>query len=288
MAYYCFQLCFAPLAGLERPIKIIQHDEANSHIVQGCSHCFLIFERLQLLVGRLIAVQSFREPVLSVIDVGYVDFEAGEAPLVACLKKYLSRAFPRPKCPLIIAEQNQRLDSTAQGSAHLFEFSGLLETSYSKLKHFDGRRKLTGEPKRIRLGPVSKAQSLRILDLFSYGERSVSEPESSFRIYPDFLPNRFSELPNDGALKKGRPAGEPGPKRGTVLMLPKLDQQRSSLRRFDGFGVHQNPRSSSFVRRRLRQRMRMKPIEPFAIPSFFATSSYGIAGAVKNSIRISS
>ena len=105
-------LCEPPglFIGAQGAFVVIQHDQAYRHVVKDSNDGFCIFAGKQLGTGPLVALQGFAEAVLAMKDVSYVDFQACQANIVAGASEDLSRPLRRRMCPLIFAQQDQRLD----------------------------------------------------------------------------------------------------------------------------------------------------------------------------------
>src|SRR4051812_24952790 len=108
--------------------------------------------RRQLPIGVLIRGQSFREAILAMINVSHIDFESREAQLVAARDE--DRPSPRrlAKRMIVLAQQREGLDGTADGPADLRRQICLFEMGYSSQKEFHRRFVLPLVPERVRFG----------------------------------------------------------------------------------------------------------------------------------------
>ena len=88
-------------------------------------------------MSPLVVRQGFFESVLAMEDIPDIILETRDAPRLAHLRKDLPRALRSLEGPVVLSQQNQRLDGTAQRARGFFpDFQGLVEFN-SLLVMFD-------------------------------------------------------------------------------------------------------------------------------------------------------
>src|SRR2546429_6806381 len=85
--------------------KIIQADQADSHVAEDDGDSLGVFVWHQFSVSALVMRDRLFETVLAVIDVPDVYFQAGQAPLVVQTRKKFSPPPPSPKTPVGLTPQ---------------------------------------------------------------------------------------------------------------------------------------------------------------------------------------
>src|SRR5260370_8590853 len=174
--------------------KIIQTDQADSHVAEDNGDAFGVFVRHQFGVSALIVRDRFFEPVLAVIDVPDVDFQAGQAPWIVQTRKYLPGAISGLKRPVVLAQEDHRLDRTAQSPRGFAPNAQRLVKAESLLMVLDGGPIIAGGIKSVRLCPQTKRQNLFPPQPFRDDHLGLIQVKCFLRAYTDFLNDQLREL----------------------------------------------------------------------------------------------
>ena len=220
------------------------------------------------------------------VDVAEVDFDVREALAVAELRENLLGAFGSFKRLVITPQQDQRLNGRDERATFLGGVADPAKNPESLLVEDQSLAIVAEDADAVALGSQSTAEYFLVAKATGDDDGRLNERERLFGIDTQPGTSHFIELLADRFPIQLSPREISSARRG-VAELGNLAQQlfaqrRCSLRRF-----HEKPAFSNSLRARSRQRWRMKPIEPVAIPRARATSAYGRAGSSKKSMRIS-
>src|SRR5258708_592671 len=174
--------------------KIIQTDQADCHVAEDDGDSFGVFVRHQFGVSALIVRDRFFEPVLAVIDVPDVDFQAGQAPRIVQTRKYLPGAAGSQKRLVVLAHEDHRLDGTAQSPRGFVPNAQRLVKAESLLMVLDGGPIISGGIKSVRLGAQTKGQNFLAAQTFRDEHGGFSQVESFLSADADFLNDQLREL----------------------------------------------------------------------------------------------
>jgi len=123
----------------------------------------------------------------------------------------------------------------------------------------------------VRLGPQCCSFGSFVFQLLRNSDGGIGEAERPWHIHPDLLPHFFSEFRHYIGVEKSAVPGEKLISAGIAGQACQLVQQLLPIGLASGRS-HRKPLSSSCSRIFFRQRPRMKPIDPEAMPSSLATS----------------
>src|SRR5260370_12988864 len=174
--------------------KIIKTDQADCHVAEDNGDAFGVFVRHQFGVSALVVCDRFFEPVLAVIDVPDVDFQASQAPWIVQTRKYLPGAISGLKRPVVLAHEDHGLDGTAQSPRGFIPNAQRLVKPESLLMVLDGGPIIAGGIKSVRLGAQTKRQNLFPAQTFRDEHGGLSKVKCFLRAYTDFLNDQLREL----------------------------------------------------------------------------------------------
>jgi hypothetical protein len=147
------------LITLERAGKVIQADQAHRHVAKDDGDALGVFVRQQASVSALVVSDGFLETILAVKDVAEVDFKPRETPRVVETGEDFLGAVCRFEGFIVLTQQDERLDGTAQSARGLFldlrrivQFDGLFVM-------FDRRGVISAGVERISLGAQTQSQT---------------------------------------------------------------------------------------------------------------------------------
>ena len=180
------------------------------------------------------------------------DVEARDAHGVALRFEQRPRAFGRCQSLVITANEHERLKRGTQGSGELGVVLELLERGNRLDVMLDRELIVAAHRERVRLRACAQREQMRVADLVGDRRRLLGTRQRAMEVDAQQLSRLL-----DQALRLRLVAGA-GP-----------------LHRRRGNGYRHRPIPSRADRRRSRQRLRRKPIDPVATPSADATSLYG-------------
>ena len=275
------------LVGGEGARKIVQGDQTNRHVVERDREAFGIPQRDQGFIGALVTSEAFLKAVLAVVDVAEIDFDVREALAVAELRENLFGAFGGFKRLVVTPQQDQRLNGRNERATFLGGVADPAKNLESLLVEDQSLAIVAEDADTVALGSQGTAEYFLAAKATGDDDGRLNERERLLGINTQPGATHFVQLLADG-LPIQLSAREKSSTRSPVAEFRKFAEQLfverpCSLRR-----SHEKPAFSNSLRARSRQRWRMKPIEPVAIPRVRATSAYGRAGSSKKSMRISS
>ena len=96
--------------------------------------------------------------ILTVIDIGRIQLQSRSAPVVAQVRKDLTRFLSRRTRTLILAQQDECLDGTAERPAYLSRQTRNFKFGYRSFEELHCRFAITFEPECVRLGSKTAAE----------------------------------------------------------------------------------------------------------------------------------
>src|SRR5262249_40692660 len=135
--------------GVQGLCIVIQHDLANSNVVESRDNSLNIPIRQQLRIGPFVALECLTEPVLPMEEVADVDLKASKAGDVARSKKDFPCMVRCSVRSIILAQQDERLNRTAQGASGFNRVTHLLKQRDRSSMEFGCRPILAQAPQGI-------------------------------------------------------------------------------------------------------------------------------------------
>src|ERR1700722_3737616 len=284
-------MLFTGLAGSRVRIqgfgKHVQADVASGHVAEDRGDGLGIVLQRRGMIGALVRGQGLLETILPVINVSKVDIEASQPQRISLAGEYPASARLRCEGPIVFTHKDERLNGTAQGAGHLVGLSGGFEKGCGLLVMVSGSGVLALDVKDICFCPQSGGFGFLVFQFLRNSDGSIGEMQGARHIHSYLLYYFCGEFGDDFGLQqravlleKLLPAGIVGE---TCQFLQQLLAIGLASRLAVGLGAsvvlrllsnwgHWNPFSSSSWRIFFRQRPGMKPIDPEAMPSSFATS----------------
>ena len=228
--------------------------------------------RQQPLVGLLVAVDRFLETVLAVVDVPDVQLQAGEAQLIALAGEDLAGLDRRLLGPLVLAEQDERLDRGAEGPAHLRGLPDLAEQPGRLLVVLDGRLVLVERIQGVALCAQALGERLGAPEPAGDELGGLREGQGLFDVDPDPLGHDLAQPRHRFTTEQLGMLREELAPAAVVRELRQLRVQPFVAGARRRGHLHRKPIFSRCRRRRVKHRPRMNAIDPVASPRLRATS----------------
>src|SRR6202521_1241049 len=182
----------SPVGG-QGPRKIIQADQADSHIAEDDCDSLRVFVWHQFGVSALVVRDRLFETVLAVIDVSNVYFQTGQAPWIVQTRKNFSRTVRSLKRLVVLTREDHRLDRTAQSPRGFVPNAQRLVKPHSLLMVLDGGAVIAGGIESVCHCAQPKRQSLFPAQAFRDKHCGLSQVKCFLRAYADFLDHQLRE-----------------------------------------------------------------------------------------------
>src|SRR5277367_2932796 len=179
---------------IERLGKIVQADEAHGHVVEGDGGALPIFVMGERFVGTLVVEHGFFETVLAVEDVADVVVETGDAAGFADLREDFSRAFGRFESAVVFAEQDQRLDGTAEGAGCFFPIAEGLVPFDGLFVMLDGGAIVSAGVESVCFGAGAEGEVFFASQFAADQDGGFGKVQRFFSVYADFFQYQIREL----------------------------------------------------------------------------------------------
>ena len=191
-------------------------------LCRTAADAFDIMEYHQALVGALVAFERLDQPILAMKDIGDVQVQPRQAVVVAQRCEDVAGTVGGTMCPLVLAEQHQRLDGGAERPADFRGVAGSFEQRGRLVEQPDRRREVVQEPVCVRPRPKRPRHRDIITEPFRDEKRRLGDRLGLVDIHAHALTHAVGQLLHDGAVDEG----------GVIVNEPACGSRHRGARRF--------------------------------------------------------
>ncbi len=266
--------CARRFVGGERFAKVVERCERDRLVVNDVQQTVGIAERGQRLVRALVARHRFGKPVLPVHQVADRVVEPCQAKHVALIGEELASALTRLERLVVASEQQQRLHAGAERPGQFRPIADALEGGNCPGVEIGGVLIAATDREGVRRRTQRKRDEVFVADAFGHAVSALRESERAAEVDAQLVTRAIEQALGQQDVDQAGMAREEAVECRRVRQVRNHSRDPSTRRWLDP-RRHRNahsPTLSSTDRRRSRHFIRMKPIEPVAMPSACATS----------------